>query len=373
MAGLFASVLIVNSTHAASVNLAWNKNPEPDVIGYKVHYGRSGTSPTNIINVANVTNTTISGLQAGTSYAFYASAFNSAGLESALSSGVSYTVPSTANNLVVTWEESFSKDAQNYAVFFGPPGQISTRLDAGTNLTATLSNVVRGSTYDVTVEAYDSADQLVTEYEVLTYTVPVSGTIGPVHLLPIDQPPSVALTSPADGSGFNAPATIQITANASDDDAVQFVDFFAGTNLLARVPAPPYSFTWNSVPMGQYEINAVAVDTSDQFTESGSATITVSSPTSSPPIAPANLAGRFNRRTDEVRLSWTDESNNESSFVIERSLNNSSFAPIATLPPNSTSYSDSALQLGNRYYYRVRAQNSAGANVSSTVSVRTRY
>ena len=66
----------------------------------------------------------------------------------------------------------------------------------------------------------------------MTYTIPVSGSVGSVHLLAIDEPPVIALTSPANNSSYTAPANIVISATASDDDAVQFVDFYQESTLL---------------------------------------------------------------------------------------------------------------------------------------------
>jgi hypothetical protein len=358
--------------HAGSVSLLWNKNPEPDVVGYRVHYGRTGGSPTNHIDLGSATNATVTGLQEGNSYMFYATAYNSAGLESELSVGVSHTVAVAGNNLAVSWDPSFSPSAVNYAIFYGPPAQNPTRRDVGTNLTATITNVVRGATYEITAEAYDNSGTLVTEYEVKTYKIPTSGSVGSVELLPIDQPPVVVLTSPANGSNYPAPGAIQISATASDDDAVQFVDIFAGTNLLARVATPPYQFTWNSVPAGTYEIHAVAVDTSDQYSESASAMVGVGTPLETAPNAPSGLNARFIRTSGDIRVTWTDNSDNENAFVIERSTNNSTFNALATLPADATAYHDANVVSGARYYYRVRALNDSGSNPSATVSARAR-
>ena len=61
---------------------------------------------------------------------------------------------------------------------------------------------------------------------------------------PADRPPSVAITSPSSGASFAAPATIPITANASDTDGtVVSVDFYSGSTRIGSSSTAPYTFT----------------------------------------------------------------------------------------------------------------------------------
>src|SRR5918999_6235504 len=63
----------------------------------------------------------------------------------------------------------------------------------------------------------------------------------------------------------------------------------------------------------------------------------------------------------DLQLSWTDNSDNESGFAIERKTDTSgTFAPIATVGTNVTTYVDSGLAAATNFCYRVRAFNSAG-------------
>src|SRR5688572_23909621 len=211
LAVLGKGLVLCVSDRAASGTLAWNKNPEPDVAGYRIYFCPQGGTPTTTLDAGTSTNLVVTGLQEGASYSFFATAYNSAGLESDFSPAINYTVPSAANNLVVTLERSFSTNTAHYTVFFGPQGQSPTSLSIGTNLTTTISNVVRGAVYDITAEAYASGGGSLHDYEVVTYTIPQSGSIGSVHLIPVDHPPSIALTSPADGSTFITPADVRIT------------------------------------------------------------------------------------------------------------------------------------------------------------------
>jgi hypothetical protein len=66
-------------------------------------------------------------------------------------------------------------------------------------------------------------------------------------------------------------------------------------------------------------------------------------------------------------LNWSDRSNNESGFEIERSEDQQTFVKIETLPENSTEYFDGDLRSG-RYYYRVRAVNGDGVSAYSNVA-----
>ncbi|MDI6792864.1 MAG: fibronectin type III domain-containing protein [bacterium] len=60
-----------------------------------------------------------------------------------------------------------------------------------------------------------------------------------------------------------------------------------------------------------------------------------------------------------VKLEWTDNSDNESGFKIERKLKGD-FVLIAVLPANEVSYQDDNLEPETTCYYRVSANNFMG-------------
>ncbi len=71
--------------------------------------------------------------------------------------------------------------------------------------------------------------------------------------------------------------------------------------------------------------------------------------------APTELA--FDSQTgNSVILTWTDNSDSETAFELERSPGGAgAFTLIATLPANTTTYEDSTVEAGESYFYRVRA------------------
>src|SRR3954464_9805004 len=76
---------------ARSLTLDWNPNTEPDLAGYKVYRSTvSGSYQTAIANVpAGTTTYSVSGLQAGTTYYFVVTAYNTSFSESVHSNEVS--------------------------------------------------------------------------------------------------------------------------------------------------------------------------------------------------------------------------------------------------------------------------------------------
>jgi hypothetical protein len=92
--------------------------------------------------------------------------------------------------------------------------------------------------------------------------------------------------------------------------------------------------------------------------------------TPQPPTAPSNLTGKGLR--GKVRLTWTDNSNNEDGFKIYRGLTSSSLSLIATVAANTTRYTNTGLASQTTYYYKVCAYNTYGENCSGTISARTK-
>jgi hypothetical protein len=78
------------------------------------------------------------------------------------------------------------------------------------------------------------------------------------------------------------------------------------------------------------------------------------------PDAPSGLIARYSK--PNVQLTWVDAPN-ESSYVVERSANDTShFATLVMLPANATSFTDGSLAKKTVYYYRVRAANANGTS-----------
>jgi len=85
-----------------SVTLVWNANSEPDIAGYKVHYGPASGTPTQTIDVGNTTTATIHDLNPDTTYFFTVTAYNSTSLESQPSNEVSSSTSSLSEITLLT-------------------------------------------------------------------------------------------------------------------------------------------------------------------------------------------------------------------------------------------------------------------------------
>lgn len=83
-----------------------------------------------------------------------------------------------------------------------------------------------------------------------------------------------------------------------------------------------------------------------------------------PPAKPANVTA-VSVDASSIDVGWTDASNVEDGYSVERSLDGVNFGAIAQLPLNVTSYHDGSVTPDTRYWYRVRAKKDGGFSDSS--------
>lgn len=90
------------------------------------------------------------------------------------------------------------------------------------------------------------------------------------------------------------------------------------------------------------------------------------------PVSPSSLLSNPLSAT-QIKLNWTDNSDGEDGFRIERSSNGSTgWTEIGTVTQNITTFNSTALSPSTIYYFRVRAYNSAGnSNYSNTSNATT--
>jgi FtsP/CotA-like multicopper oxidase with cupredoxin domain len=73
----------------------------------------------------------------------------------------------------------------------------------------------------------------------------------------------------------------------------------------------------------------------------------------------------------QIRLTWRDNSNNETGFVVKRGVNvapGATLGNLVSLPPGTTSYVDTAVASPNTYSYQVCAINSGGVTCASNTN-----
>jgi hypothetical protein len=108
-----------------------------------------------------------------------------------------------------------------------------------------------------------------------------------------------------------------------------------------------------------YEVRATNNGGASNFTNEASGT-----PLPPAPAAPSGLSANAVSPT-QINLAWQDNSSgdgSETAFSLFRKSGADDFALIATLPANTTSYSDASLATGTTYTYRLRASNNGGSS-----------
>ena len=224
-------------------------------------------------------------------YAFTARAIDNAGA-AATSNSVGVTVGGSTGNSAPTVSLTTPVNGANYAAY-APITLTATASDSngyivrveyyqGANklgeaytapYTLTLPSVPPGNytgTYGFTARAVDNAGATATSS---VAGVTVGGSTG-------NQAPTVTLTAPISGAIYSAPATITMTATASDADGyIARVEFYQGNNKLGEKYAAPYTWTVSGAPVGSYTgayaFWARAVDNSGAITNSNAASVTV--------------------------------------------------------------------------------------------------
>lgn len=122
----------------------------------------------------------------------------------------------------------------------------------------------------------------------------------------------------------------------------------------------------------------VTLTVHDGRNATGTDTLSISVGEPLPPTAPSNLvATPFT--TDWINLTWTDNANSETGFVVQRcpgsasacAANPSQFVEIARTDANIDYYGDTGLPAGTTYTYRVRAFNGSGNSAWSNTATAT--
>ena len=138
---------------------------------------------------------------------------------------------------------------------------------------------------------------------------------------------------------------------------------------IATVSDNASSFTDSGLPPGTpffYRVAAYNLNGNSGFSNTASAATVEALPES-----PSNLLATP-AFSDQIDLSWQDNSSNETGFKIERSPDGyEPWTQIAAPAGNVTVYGDNSVDPGTTYYYRVFSYNSAGTSGFSNTAVAT--
>jgi autotransporter-associated beta strand protein len=120
------------------------------------------------------------------------------------------------------------------------------------------------------------------------------------------------------------------------------------------------NFADTSLPPGTsyyYRVLANNADGNSPFSN----TAQTATQAAQPPAAPSGLTAT-GIATNQISLTWIDNSGNEDGFNLERSTNGGNYNSVAALAAGVTNYSDAGLSAGTIYFYRVQAFRSCWGN-----------
>jgi len=266
--------------------------------------------------------------------------------------GASFTAPT---NITLTASASDTDGTIARVEFYN--GTTLLNSDTTSAYSFTWSSVAAG-TYSLRAVAYDNSGASATS---TTSTVTVAGA---------NQPPTVALTSPTNGSIFTAPATVTLSANASDTDGtISKVEFYNGTTLLNTDTASPYTFAWSNVAAGIYTVKAIAYDNSNASTSSATSTITINTTTTTPPTGVVFTASPDHATlviNYELRIYASGANPNTATPIATSNLGKPTPGANNDITVNQATFF-SSLTVGN-YVAAVAAVGTGGSSVSTGVT-----
>ncbi len=350
--------LTATANGASQIDLSWTDNAS-DEDGFKIERHAGDGNFTEIASVgANVTAFSSTGLNASTTYTFRVRAHNAGG-NSGYSNEVSATTatpppsaPSSLNatangttQIDLTWTDNSNNEDGFKIERHSGDGNFAEIASVGANVASFSDTGLNPSTtYTYRVRSFNASGNS-------GFSNEASATTG----TPAPAAPT-SLTATANGAeqidlswtdNANIEAGFKIERHAGDGNFVEIAT--VGANVTA------FSSTGLSAST-TYTFRVRAHNAGGNSGYSNEASATTAAP---PPAAPSSLAATANG-TSQIDLTWTDNSNNEDGFKIERHAGDGNFAEIASVGANVASFSDAGLNSSTTYTYRVRSFNASG-------------
>jgi chitodextrinase len=245
------------------------------------------------------------------------------------------TVTATAASGVGVASVQFQLDGANF-------GSLSTTAPYSVSWNTTTSS---NGAHTLRAIAKDTAGNSTTSASV---TVTVNNTS--------TAPPTVSITSPANGA--NVSGTLTVTATAASSVGVASVQFqLDGANLGSLDMTAPYSVSWNTTTAANasHTLRAIAKDTAGNSTTSAGVTVTVNnSADTTPPTVPTGLSATA-LSSSQISLTWTASTDNVGVTGYNVFRGGVKIGTSAT-----TSYIDNGLTASTSYTYNVSAFDAAG-------------
>jgi fibronectin type 3 domain-containing protein len=347
-----------------SAALSWSA-PSSDggsaVTGYKVYRATTSGAETLLSTLGNISSYTDSGLNNGSTYFYQVSAINSIGegSKSAERSVTPVTVPgspilNTASIVNTTISLSWSAPGTNggsavtgYRVYRGTSSGSESLLSTLGNTTSfTDSTVLPATTYYYQVSALNTLGEGTKSNE---RSVIMPDTISP----------SVSFLSPPNGS-TPLSGDIIISAAASDNVAINRVEFYVDSGLVGTAFSTPYQTTWHSASYanGSHVLLARAYDNAGNFTNANMS-ITTNNADTTPPTASLTYPPDGYAVPDSVKVNITANASDnvgvtQVDFLIDGVLKSTD-----TTSPYSYSW-DSTTVLNGIHSIRAIAYDGAG-------------
>ncbi len=186
--------------------------------------------------------------------------------------------------------------------------------------------------------------------------------------------PPATLAAPSNLTASAAGATainLAWTDNANNETGFvvqRSLSATSGFTTIANLAANVSSYSSTSLISGAtyfFRVQATNGNTNSGWSNTASATTAAAS---TAPAAPTDLTATP-AGCSAIQLSWVDNANNETSFELSRSQTPSGpYTTLATLPANSTAYTNTGLRRGRQYFYRIRSVNGVGNSDWSNIA-----